>query len=185
MRHLKLITLLFTSLFLFGCASSAKMHNMAYMGLATENKNFDSSLNKSINVKESVGGKETNPAWTSEISNKEFTGAVKLSLSSRGLYSEKGRYKLGIHMIEVDQPMLGFDMTVTTHTRYTLVDSETGKVVFEETVIAPYTATIGDAFIGSERLKLANEGSGKENIKKMIEKLSGLKIKANDIAIAE
>lgn len=183
MNNLKLVTMLFISTFLFGCASGAKMENMAYTDAASEKREFAPSLKNSIDVEESVGGEETNAAWTSEISNIAFTNAVKHSLSSLGLYSGSGRYKLEINMIKVDQPLFGLDMTVTTHIRYILTDSQTKNVVLDETVVAPYTATVGDAFLGVERLKLANEGSGKENIKGLIEKLSALKIKPQEVSV--
>jgi len=33
---------------------------------------------------------------------------------------------------------------------------------------SPYTVTVGDAFAGIKRLQLANEGSAKENIYKLL-----------------
>ena len=185
MKQLKLFALAVIAVFTVGCSTGAKMQNMAYMGMAGDNQKFDEDLNKSVDVKESTGGKDTNPAWTPQISNTEFTGAVRLSLSSRGLYSENGRYKLSIEMIEIDQPMFGFDMTVTTHTRYTLTDSKTNSVLFDEVIIAPYTAKMGEAFLGNERLRIANEGSGKENIKQLINKLMQLDIDQSNIAVVE
>lgn len=184
MTFLKITTVSFIMIFLFGCASGARMENMAYTDTYSSKKEFDPSLHNAIDVEQSVGGEETNPAWTSEIGNIQFTNAVKLSLSAHGLLSSSGgRYKLAIHMINVDQPIFGLDMTVTTHVRYTLYDSQTKTKVFDETIIAPYTATFSDAFLGMERLRLANEGSGKENIKGLIEKLSELKIKPKEVSV--
>lgn len=80
-------------------------------------------------------------------------------------------------MVKVDQPMFGLDMAVTTHVKYTLVDSASGAKVLEETVVAPHTATFGDAAVGVKRLRLANEGSGKKNIDQFLDKLAALKIK--------
>ena len=183
MKYLKLAILAFVAVSLFGCASGARIEKMAYTGSVAEKKEFDSSLKKAIDVEDSFGGQETNPAWTSEISNTAFTNAVIRSLSSFGLHSDNGKYKLAIYMIKVDQPIFGLDMTVTTHTRYILTDSETKSVVLDETIVAPYTATVGDAFMGFERLKLANEGSGKENIKGLIQKLFELKIKPQEVSV--
>ena len=44
--------------------------------------------------------------------------------------------------------------------------------MWEQTIVSPYTATISDAFIGIERLKLANEGAIRESIKSGIEHIS-------------
>ena len=45
---------------------------------------------------------------------------------------------------------------------------EDKSIVFQKTIKSPYTATIGDAFVGMTRLTLANEGSAKENIYKLL-----------------
>ena len=72
--------------------------------------------------------------------------------------------------------LFGIDMTVITYIRYRLTDLQTTMTIFDKTIIASYTATFSDAFLGTDRLKMANEGSGKENIKGLIEKLETLKI---------
>jgi hypothetical protein len=46
-----------------------------------------------------------------------------------------------------------------------------------------YTAKFSDAFIALERLKLANEGAGRENITELIDRLYKLDLPAGSIAI--
>ncbi|MEL7488281.1 MAG: hypothetical protein AAGJ87_13820, partial [Pseudomonadota bacterium] len=60
---------------------------------------------------------------------------------------------------------------VTSTVDYTLTNVATGDVVLQETVESAYTAKPGDAFLGVERLRLANEGSIKGNISSIIEKM--------------
>lgn len=132
-----------------------------------------------------TGGEETNSAWTSEISSDAFSCAVKESLLAQGLLSNKGRYKLKLEMLKVDQPMFGFDMEVTTHVQYILTDTSNNSIILNETIVAPHTATFGDAFAGVKKLRLANEGAGKKNIESLLEKLSALKINKNEISLAE
>ncbi len=55
--------------------------------------------------------------------------------------------------------MFGFDMTVTSTVTYTLIERASGKTVWQKSVDAPFTAKTSDAFVGTERLRLANEGS--------------------------
>ena len=88
-------------------------------------------------------------------------------------------------MVEIDQPSFGFDMTVTTHVRYVLTDTTINSVIYDEIIVAPHTATVGDAFAGVKRLRLANEGSGKKNIEGLLEKLSKLKINKNEISVVQ
>lgn len=182
MKLAKMTLILAAMLYLSGCASGAKVENMAYQGAQ---KNYSEELKQSVEVGDVTGGKETNPLWTSEISSEAFSSAVKQSLSDQGLLSENGRYKLTVNMLSVEQPFMGFDLEVTTYVQYSLVDSQDNSVVFKETIIAPYTATMNDAFAAVKRLRLANEGAGRKNIEMLLEKLSELKVTKNQISLAE
>ncbi|MBU2713200.1 hypothetical protein KCG35_19210 [Zooshikella sp. WH53] len=154
---------------------------MIYQG---EQKTYPKELKDNLEVSSVSGGEKTNPAWTSEIDNDAFSAAVKKSLSSQGLLSESGKYQLEVKMLKVDQPLFGFDMTVTTHVQYTLTDKTNNVTVLNETIVAPYTATVSDAFSGIKRLRLANEGSGKKNITGLLEKLSKLNISSHQISVS-
>lgn len=182
-RNARILAVLAALLYLTGCASGAKMGNMVYEGPV---KAYDTTLEGNVNVTNVSGGEETNPAWTSEIDNDAFAGALKQSLRKQGLLSGNGRYQLEALLLEVDQPMFGLNFEVTTRVKYILTDREySGAVVLNETIVAPYTATIGDAFAAIKRLRLANEGSGNANIQGLLEKLSELQIQPGDISLAE
>jgi hypothetical protein len=58
-------------------------------------------------------------------------------------------------------------------------------MLFDETIIAPYTATIGDAFVAIKRLRLANEGSGRKNVEGLMNKLSELEISPKQVSIVK
>ena len=182
MNKLKILSLSLTVAFLYGCASGAKFENMAYVDRSE--LNYDEALKNDVGLSAVEGGERTNPLWTSEISNEAFQEAVKLSLSSQGLMSETGRYKLKVKLMGVDQPLFGLDMEVTTRVNYVLTDTKTGKTVLDETVVAPYTATVGDAFVAIKRLRLANEGSGQKNIEGFLRKLASLNISASEVSLA-
>lgn len=178
---MKLVLMITASLFLFGCTSGAKQESMIYA--PAKAMNYDEALKKSVHVTTTRGGETTNPVWTSEISNDAFSEAVKETLLRQGLLSNNGKYKLEIILIKVEQPLFGIDFEVTTHIKYTLTDSSDSSIILNETVVASYTATFADAFVGSKRLRLANEGSGKENIKGLLQKLSELKVDPNQVSI--
>jgi hypothetical protein len=178
---MRLLLLVGLSGVLFGCASGAKVENMS--SIETQHQ-YSAALEGNVEVNDVTGGTETNPLWTSEISNDSFKQAVKESLSSQGLFSQQGNYDLKIQLIEVDQPILGLDFTVTTHIRYVLTDKNTDTVVMDEMIVAPHTATMGDAFVAVKRLRLANEGSAKKNIEALLSKLSELNIKPSTVSLA-
>lgn len=183
MRFMKLALLLTSITFLFGCASGAKMENMVYK--PAEAKQYDTALSNQVSVDQVSGGKETNPALASQISDTAFQAALKQSLDTEGLLSEDGNYRLTATILSVDQPIMGFDMTVTTHVKYTLKDKASDSIVFEDTLHAPYTATVGDAFAGIARLRMANEGSGKKNIEMLLDKLSEFQVSPEQVSISQ
>lgn len=182
MKLIKIALILTVAAYITGCASGAKMENMTYQGVQ---KLYSEDLKQSVELSDVSGGKKTNPAWTSEISNEAFSGALKNSLKAQGLLSDDGIYKLEVKLIKVEQPFFGLDFEVKTHVQYTLTNPTDNSVVFNETIVAPHTATFDDAFAGIKRLRLANEGSGMKNIEKFLEKLSELKVSRNQISLAK
>lgn len=180
MKFLKFTVIFIVCSYLWGCASGAKMENMAYHG---EQKNYADEIQENLGLGDVSGGKKTNPVWTSEIGNDAFWGAVKESLESQGLYSDNGTYRLAIKIIKLEQPLLGLDLEVTTHVRYVLTNTDNNAVIFDDTVIAPHTAGLGDAFFAAKRLRLANEGSAQKSIEALLDKLSELRIEPQEISL--
>lgn len=172
----RLLGLSFVVIVLAGCASPARVEGMI-AGDAIVEAEVPAALRESIRVTSVVGGDKTNPLWTSEISSEGFRLALEDSLRAAGLLSKPpsgGAYELEVSIIEVNQPMIGFDITVTTMARYVLVDSISRKSVFEQEISASHTATVKDAFYGVERLRLANEGAARKNIESFISQVRRL-----------
>lgn len=169
-----------TCFYLAGCASGAQVENMLYQGEAQE---YAAEIKNNVTLSSVTGGKESNPAWTYEITDGVFSSSIIQSLLNEGLYSIDGKYSLSVEMLETNKPSYSFDMTVATVVNYTLKEKSSGKVVLSKQVKAPYTATVADAFSGVERLKLANEGSGKKNIEQLMTLLSELNIDTDKVAM--
>lgn len=143
-----------------------------------------SSLRKSIAVVEVSGGKETNPLWTSQVDDAAFKEALEQSLTLHAMIAETSpRYKLEAKLLELDQPFGGFNMTVGSRVFYRLADAVSNERVYETEIDCEYTAELSDAFLGYERLKLANEGAIKKNIALFIEALVA-EMKKRDAAAA-
>ena len=175
----KLFILIVFVFIIAGCASPAKMENMTISSDEWGEYKGSNELKNNIKVDKVSGGKDTNPLWTSEISSDEFKQALINSLADTqfvDIDSPGSNFSLSAVLIEVDQPILGASMTVTTIISYSLVNNKTKEEVFYEKITAPYTAKWDDAFLGVERLRLANEGSARENIKMLIENLQSLNV---------
>ena len=131
-----------------------------------------SPLRENVTVGDVDGGKETNPLWTSEVSNEAFAEALRQSFAAHAiLATAQGDYRLDAELVKLKQPFAGFNMTVTSTVNYILTEVSTGNTVFEETIETAHTAKTGDAFMAVKRLQLANEGSIKNNISALIEKM--------------
>jgi len=131
-------------------------------------------LQNSLTVAEVTGGKDTNPMWTSQVNNPEFREALERSLEFNGVLAPepaKARYDVSVMLMELHQPLLGFDMTVTSVVNYRVTEHAGGKEVYSEAVTKPYTADFSSSFVGVERLRLANEGAIRENIRLFLTKL--------------
>lgn len=168
----RLVFLIVVLASLTACASGARTGAMTAPVSSGNIISEASSLRRSIIVSEVGGGKETNPLWMSNVGNNEFKSALEQSLMLHALLDTSApRYKLEAKLIKLRQPLGGFDVTVGSHVYYSLSDIETNERVYDADINCDYTAALSDAFLGYERLRLANEGSIKKNISLFIEGL--------------
>jgi len=149
------------------CATPSRPEMMALpatAGLTAASGDLGYRSVTTVNVS---GGEATNPLWTAQVSNDDLKTALEQSLAAAGYMGADGpAMVVTANMIELNQPMVGLDMTVTSRIQYQVTSN--GRVVFSDTVAASGTATIGEAFAGYERLRLANEKSIQENIKQFL-----------------
>jgi hypothetical protein len=160
-------------LLLGGCASGASTQGMTVTPADVPVHTIPTELQDTMAIGLVTGGESTNPMWTSEVGNEEFKEALRNSLRVERIYNgnDDSRYVLDAHLIDVNQPLIGFDTEVTSTVRYVVTERSSSETVFEEMVVAEYTATMGESWYGVERLKLANEGSIRSNIAEFIKRL--------------
>lgn len=161
------------ALALSACASPAKVENMVTSATAGAQAP-NSDLVEAVCVTKVTGGEETNPLWTSEVDDASFRAALQGSLRNNRLAAagdDGCRYGIEVNMLGLAQPIMGFNITVTSHVNYSVLERASDTPYFLTTVTAPYTAKVGDAFAGVKRLRLANEGSIRSNIQKFIDEL--------------
>lgn len=151
------------------CATPATVSGMVTAPAAAAP--VPASLNRTVAVESVGGGRETNPMWTSQVGNAEFQEALTKSLQARGMHADNpaaARYALRATLMNLAQPMMGFDMTVSASVKYTMIDRQSQQMVYDRLIDSSHTATFGDAAIGVQRLRLANEGAIKKNIENFI-----------------
>jgi len=161
---------LLSALVLAGCATAAKPMNMAAIDNSVVTIASTAPGYESVNVANVSGGSETNPLWTSEVSPTDFKLALEYSLTRRGYYSSDSEapLRLNAHLEDLRQPMIGASLTVTSRVRYEL-ENQSGEIVDQETITARHTTRFSEHLYAVERLRLANEGSIRENISQYME----------------
>jgi hypothetical protein len=172
---MKLAFLVFAVAFVGGCASGAVSKNMVPKDMTVANIHPYSVLVKV------AGGRETNAVGTSQISSPEFQDAIVESLRTYGVFKSvltEGNtdYMLEAAILNLQQPQFGFNLTVTIETAWKLTNMRNGSTVMSENLVNSYTATVDDAFAASTRLRLANEGAARENIRESLKKISEKKL---------
>jgi hypothetical protein len=154
---------------LYGCATGANSGAMA-VSISDIPTAANAELKEKVNVRFVGGGKETNPMLASQVDSNSFKTALSQSLRVAG-YESNGvaTYFVDAELQALSQPMFGLTFDVTSTVRYTL-EGQGKRKIFPITAVG--TATTSDALAGVERLRIANEKSIKENIKKFLNELS-------------
>jgi hypothetical protein len=169
----KLIVIAFFCLSINACASGAQTEKMIAAPTASASNMASNKYFQSISLGNISGGKETNALWLSKVSNTAFRDALEGSLDAYGFLNKNNTssYTLDAELLALEQPMIGLSFTVNSIAQYNLRNTSTNESLIDEAIEASGTATMGDAFIGTTRLKLANESAIKNNIQAFIDKL--------------
>ena len=158
-------------IFIAGCATPAARQQMVSQPIKAGTK-LNPVLYEAVIVRQVTGGQQTNPLWTSQVSTEEFKGALIDSLRAYGYGTtdqNKGKFVLDADLKALKQPLFGFTFEVTSVVEFRLNYAGGVKVI---PITAVGSAAVSEAFLGTERLRIANERSIKENIKLFMEKLS-------------
>jgi hypothetical protein len=170
-----LVLIVFVSVFLSRCASSATVE-----GMTVKDYKSEKLISDKIFIKPVTGGKKTNPLWVSKISNENFEEAFKKSILESNVFSKISSiidddWVLEINLISVDQPFIGFTFTVKTTIEYKLYYKN--KLVFSKNINQTGSAKMSDAIYGVKRLRLANEVSARNNIKELFQSLNEITLR--------
>lgn len=176
MPAFRIVTMLLLTA-LAGCASGANSSNMTASLQPSLAAAPGSSLYQSVGLGAVTGGKETSPILASQVADGDFKTALKNSLLQSNLHAVGAeKYLVTAEIAELEQPLMGLDLTVTSKVRYKVTRVADKTVVYDKLVTQAHTATFGDSALGVERLRLANEGSIKKNISSFITEVANLRI---------
>ena len=173
-RHLVRILGVLGLAALVGCAKPAAVAPMTVPARNAEGP-ASTALARAVCVETVRGGKTTNPLWVSEVNNQSFLKALQGSLRNNGLLAEGDaicRYGIEAHLLGLSQPYVGFDVEVTANVNYRVRKPGDRDPYFLDTVQTAYTARFtSDKILWGTRLKEANEGAVRKNIRTFIDSL--------------
>lgn len=176
-RSGRLLLGLFLLVIMAACASPPRANLMApEMQQALASKE-GSPLRRAIALASVGGGEKTDPLWYPEVGSEEFEVALRHALDAHGYLSPDpatAAYHLEAFIVEIKKPTSGYTSTVHSFVRYKLVGAADGSALFDEVIHGEYTATVGDAFVGLQRLRLAEEGAMRASISALLGRLHSL-----------
>ncbi len=161
---------------LTGCASPAKSK-----GIVTESIPVQQMHPYTVSVR-TQGGLESGGVDAANLSNDVLAKAIEDSIVKSGLFKEvlqtqESDYSLNVAIINIAKPIWLSNPTVSMEAAWSLVDTASKDIVMRESIKSGYTVTMGEAFSGLTRLRLAVEGSARENIRMGLTAISKLQLK--------
>lgn len=157
------------------CAQPSRVSQMTVQSVIAPTVAENQELVGAMFVADVSGGKATSPLWTSQVDNPQFKEALERSLEFNGLLAndeKESKLSVSAALIKLEQPLMGFSLTVTPEVQYRVVERATQTEILRETLVTPYTAEFGSSLIAVERLRLANEGAIRESIKAFLVKFA-------------
>ena len=88
--------------------------------------------------------------------------------------ASESNYTLRSIIVDLEQPSLGFSMTVNLEVAWSLTRSGEKAPIWKDIHISTYTASPSEAFAGVTRLRVATEKAAKRNIGWALETISNL-----------
>jgi hypothetical protein len=173
-RSVSILALCGAAAILGGCATASKSDAMVPVSIDTTTRHAQTT------TVTTAGGRETNAMGKSQISDEAFAQALVAAIEKSKTFSRviKGAgadYNLVVSVVGMDQPSFGLSFTVKMEAAWSLKRAD-GTAVWQESIKSEHTATPSDAFVGTERLRMANEGAARNNIAAGLAKISKLKL---------
>lgn len=170
----KILVVILALNLLQACASAARTDRMV-----PENIRLVSTAQAVMLTVESVGGgSATNPMFSAQVGDDEFRQALSQSLQAAGLSnpsaSALNTFTVDASLMGLSEPMIGFSFTVESDVYYRVTRSSDNADILAESIKASGTARTSEAFVGTERLRIAKEYSIKENIRAFIERIASI-----------
>jgi len=157
-----------------GCASGAGARAMVALDALPAGCPVSGALHAAVALGSVGGGRETGGLDNPHVSDANLARALRLTLEHHELLgADDAPFRLDVQLVELAQPTRGYTMEVVAFVRYRLVAQPSGELVLDDVIPGACTREYEDAWIGYERLRLANEGAVRASLGSFLETLCG------------
>jgi len=138
------------------------------------------STDKTVKVADVKGGRKPQFGGMETIDNETFKEALINTLEQARLFKEittdkKADYELYVEIITQNmKTRASLAYTVLLYINYTLVKTDSNEEIWQRKIKSRYEATVEEAFSGATRMVRALEGSVKDNLSQLLQRLSKL-----------
>lgn len=127
------------------------------------------------------GGAETDAMSGSNVSNADLKAAIEDAVMQSKVFKSivqtaGGDYQLNVRVVSLSKPLFGATFTVEMETAWSLTKEADRTIVMRKSVTSSGKATMGEAFVGATRLRLAVENATRENISQGLKAVAELKL---------
>jgi hypothetical protein len=127
-----------------------------------------------------AGGLETNPAARLRLTNATLSEGLVAAINKHHVFSRVisgpgADYVLAVTLVNGDFPSFGVSFTVKAEMAWSLKKAD-GTTVWQQVIKSEGTATGGEAFAGTERVKMAMERAVRDNVAQGLAKIANLKL---------
>jgi hypothetical protein len=156
---------------LTGCASQITHQDMtpAPVQLAKHHKQ-----SVSLTALPPASGDAANAQATMEELRIALSNAISASQAFSAVKVEGGDYQLTVQVFNESHPAFGISFTSKVEMGWTLKRTDTGKVVWQESITSEHTTGGTEAFSGAERAKMSITGAIKKNISTGLSRIGNL-----------
>jgi hypothetical protein len=114
------------------------------------------------------------------VNGNDLAAALERAITESKLFSSVVRSSAADYRLQVEAkataPAAGINMTSRVGGAWKLTHQKSGKVVFDDFVTAEATKTMGDAFVGTTRVRLAIEEAAQSFVREGLMRLGRLKL---------
>jgi len=175
LKHIPALSLCVAAL-LAGCASVPDLGTRLVVGTPTMPLAANSPLKQSVQVNNVSDGKPAS-FWSDSTLNsavvKLLPQALEITLSEQGMLAAAGAQH-SLDAVVLDVKLSLPVTTISSTVRYVITDVATGRVTFDQTIVADYTVKFIDQPLAYYAEPRAFDGSIRNNISKFLDQLIAL-----------